>query len=209
MLPLLSYCLESLRDRLGRTAFGVMWTLLRFLATKCLLVFCSTLKSVSVLSAKEQYSSAVLLFETSHMRLLFLDPIVVVLSVQETQDSAVPFPHAGSVRSERRKTAGGLLLGIKRRWWKPGWLGWGAQRAVAAAEHGLSHREGGTGGLLIPGRVEIHAVCSEQGEGCRVALWSALVLQSTIWAFIYRNSCIAHRRPALSPSWQPFERNLQ
>lgn len=73
------------------------------------------MKSASVLSAKEQYSSAVLLFETSHARLLFLDPIVVVLSVQETQDSVVPFPHMGSVRSERSKASGELLLGIKRR----------------------------------------------------------------------------------------------
>lgn len=77
---------------------------------------------------------------------------------------------------------------------------------MAAAEHGLSHREGGTGGLQIPGRVEIHSVCSEQGEGCCVPPRSALALQFTIWAFIYRNSCIAHRRPAFSPSWQPFER---
>lgn len=40
---------------------------------------------------------------------------------------------------------------------------------MAAAEHGLSHREGGTGGLQIPGRVEIHSACSEQGERAAVS----------------------------------------
>lgn len=59
-------------------------------------------------------STVLQFFETSHAKLLVLDPIVV-LSVQETQDSVVPFPHAGSVRSERRKAAGELLLGIKCR----------------------------------------------------------------------------------------------
>lgn len=63
------------------TASGVTSTLPRFLAAKCLLLFCSALKTVPVLSAKEQCTSAVLLFETSHGWLLFLDLILTALAV--------------------------------------------------------------------------------------------------------------------------------
>lgn len=72
----------------------------------------SALKSVPVLSAKEQYSSVVLLSETSHVKLSFLDLTVIVLSVWETQDSVVAFPCPGSIFRERRKTVGELLLGV-------------------------------------------------------------------------------------------------
>jgi len=62
-----------------------VWHYVNTPSNKILLFFCSALKSVPVLSAEEeQYSSAVLLSETSHVRLLFLDLVVVVVSVRET-----------------------------------------------------------------------------------------------------------------------------
>lgn len=204
-----SYCLESLHNRMWGMAFSVMWTLLRFLATKCLLIFCSALKSIPVLSAKEQYSSAVCSLKPLMWGLYFwiwlssclFRRLRIVLSLVRTQ---APYLVKGGRLLESCYLAS--CTGDESQ------AGWAEAHVELWLPVCMVWATVGTEVLLIPSSIEIHAVRSKQGEGCYAVTeppWLALVLQFTIRAFIYRHSCIAHRCPVFPLSWQPFGRTLQ